>query len=134
MFQKLQNASGLPKKSCPCHKAMSATQQADAPTQCSERGTELRAQEQQLLKESSATERDIAKLQATADAHAERIAALEADEAEHAARRRTPGHAACLGGAKRPPRDPLGGACSVIHKQLKACSGGMGPTCGIRGL
>jgi len=75
-------------KTLRAHSNMSATQQADALTQCSERCTELRAQEQQLLKESSATERDIAKLQATADAHAERIAALEADEAEHAARRR----------------------------------------------
>ena len=75
-------------KTLRAHSNMSATQQADALTQCSERCTELRAQEQQLLKESSATERDIVKLQATADAHAERIAALEADEAEHAARRR----------------------------------------------
>lgn len=69
------------------HSNMSATQQADALTQCSARCEELRAQEQQLLRESSVTEGDMKKLQATADGHAEKLASMAAEATDHATRR-----------------------------------------------
>ena len=69
------------------HSNMSATQQADALTQCGARCEELHAQEQQLLRESSVTEGDMKKLQATADDHAEKLASMAAEATDHATRR-----------------------------------------------
>lgn len=69
------------------HSNMSATQQADALTQCGERCAELHKKKEQLLRESSITEDDMRKLQATADANKEQLGGMETEAAETAAHR-----------------------------------------------
>lgn len=66
---------------------MSAAQQADARAACVERCAELRAKQEKLLRESSITEEDKKKLQATVDANAEVLADMGRDADEAAARR-----------------------------------------------
>lgn len=70
------------------HSNMSATQQADALAACDQRCAELRAKKEKLLRESTITDEDMKKLQATADANKKVLANMGADADAAAERRR----------------------------------------------